>query len=57
MEHVLKALENAADLEEKYQQKLFTYEELKEKEEREVADVSTTKALNLIKNPHEEFSS
>lgn len=57
MEHVLKALENAADLEEKYQQKLFTYEELKEKEEREVADVSTTKPLNLIKNPHEEFSS
>ncbi|KAL0892944.1 hypothetical protein ABMA27_014616 [Loxostege sticticalis] len=41
LEHVLKALENAADLEEKYQQKLFTYEELKEKEEREVADIKT----------------
>lgn len=41
LEHVLKPLEGATDLEEKYQQKLFSYEELKEKEEKEVADVRT----------------
>lgn len=41
LDHVLKPLENSMDLEEKYQQKLFSYEELKEKEEREIADVST----------------
>ncbi|KAJ0177139.1 hypothetical protein K1T71_007148 [Dendrolimus kikuchii] len=39
LEHVLKPLEGAADLEEKYQQKLFVYEELKEKEEREIVDI------------------
>ncbi|CAH0397950.1 unnamed protein product [Chilo suppressalis] len=39
LEHVLKPLEQSADLEDKYQQMLFAYEELKEKEEREVADI------------------
>ncbi|XP_022830900.1 coiled-coil domain-containing protein 96 [Spodoptera litura] len=38
-EHVLKPLEGAVDLEEKYQQKLLSYEELKEKAEREIADI------------------
>ncbi|XP_072931559.1 cilia- and flagella-associated protein 184-like [Epargyreus clarus] len=41
LDHVLKPLEGAHDLEEKYQQKLFSYEELKEKEEREMADIKT----------------
>ncbi|XP_013198346.2 uncharacterized protein LOC106141235 [Amyelois transitella] len=41
MDHVLKQLEGAVDLEEKYQQKLFSYEELKEKEEREMADIKS----------------
>ncbi|XP_063824894.1 coiled-coil domain-containing protein 96 isoform X1 [Ostrinia nubilalis] len=41
LEHVLKPLEGAVDLEEKYQQKLLSYEELKEKEEREVADIKS----------------
>lgn len=40
LEHVLKPLENAPHFEEKYQQKLFTYQELKEKEEIEMADVN-----------------
>ncbi|XP_053607704.1 GRIP and coiled-coil domain-containing protein 2 [Plodia interpunctella] len=41
MDHVLKALEGAVDLEEKYQQKLLSYEELKEKEEREMAEIKS----------------
>ncbi|XP_028044006.1 coiled-coil domain-containing protein 96 [Bombyx mandarina] len=39
LDHVLKQLDGAADLEEKYQQKLFSFEELKEKSEREIADI------------------
>ncbi|KAG6442409.1 hypothetical protein O3G_MSEX002294 [Manduca sexta] len=39
LEHVLKPLEGASDLEDKYQQKLLAYEELKEMEEREVTDI------------------
>ncbi|XP_050560955.1 coiled-coil domain-containing protein 96 [Spodoptera frugiperda] len=38
-EHVLKPLEGAMDMEEKYQQKLLSYQELKEKAEREIADI------------------
>ncbi|XP_059045294.1 coiled-coil domain-containing protein 96-like [Achroia grisella] len=41
LEHVLKPLEGAVDLEDKYQQKLFSYEELKAKEEREIADIKS----------------
>ncbi|KPJ02743.1 Coiled-coil domain-containing protein 96 [Papilio xuthus] len=41
LEHVLKPLENSADLEEKYQQKLFTYAELKDKEEKEIHDIKS----------------
>ncbi|XP_052759456.1 uncharacterized protein LOC113520480 [Galleria mellonella] len=41
LEHVLKPLEGAVDLEDKYQQKLFSYEELKMKEEREIADIKS----------------
>lgn len=40
LDHVLKPLDRAMDLEEKYQQKLFSYEDLKQKEEREMADVN-----------------
>lgn len=40
LDHVLKPLDRAADLEEKYQQKLIAYEELKQKEERELNDVN-----------------
>lgn len=39
LEHVLKPYEGQDDLEEKYHQKLFSYEDLKEKEHREVAEV------------------
>ncbi|CAH0719424.1 unnamed protein product, partial [Brenthis ino] len=39
LDHVLKPLENAPHLEEKYQQKLFSFQELKEKEEIEMADI------------------
>ncbi|CAK1547120.1 unnamed protein product [Leptosia nina] len=39
LDHVLKPLEGALDLEEKYQQKLFSYEELQLKEEREMQDI------------------
>ncbi|KAJ2946188.1 hypothetical protein O0L34_g5122 [Tuta absoluta] len=39
LEHVLKPLEVSMDLEEKYQQKLLAYEELKEKEEKETASM------------------
>ncbi|XP_047024382.1 coiled-coil domain-containing protein 96 [Helicoverpa zea] len=38
-EHVLKPLEGAVDMEEKYQQKLYAYQELQEKAEREIADI------------------
>ncbi|KAJ8728072.1 hypothetical protein PYW08_016457 [Mythimna loreyi] len=38
-EHVLKPLEGAVDMEEKYQQKLYAYEELKKKAESEIADI------------------
>ncbi|KAM3964358.1 cilia- and flagella-associated protein 184 [Aphomia sociella] len=41
LEHVLKPLEGAVDLEEKYQQKLFSYEELKMIEEREIGDIKS----------------
>lgn len=41
LDHVLKPLENSMDLEESYKQKLFTYEDMKVKAEREVADVRT----------------
>ncbi|CAG4980071.1 unnamed protein product [Colias eurytheme] len=41
LDHVLKPLEGAVDLEEKYQQTLFSYEELKEKEEREMLDIKS----------------
>ncbi|CAH2106483.1 unnamed protein product [Euphydryas editha] len=41
LEHVLKPLENVPHLEEKYQQKLLTYQELKEKEEIEIADIKS----------------
>ncbi|XP_026317694.1 coiled-coil domain-containing protein 96-like isoform X2 [Hyposmocoma kahamanoa] len=39
LEHVLKPYEGQDDLEEKYHQKLFSYEDLKEKEHREVAEI------------------
>lgn len=39
LEHVLKPYEGQEDLEEKYHQKLFSYEDLKAKEDREVAEV------------------
>lgn len=39
MMHVLKPLEDSQDLEDKYQEKLFNYQDLKEKAEREMADV------------------
>ncbi|XP_049869149.1 coiled-coil domain-containing protein 96-like [Pectinophora gossypiella] len=39
LDHVLKAIEASIDLEEKYQSKLLSYEELKEMEEREVAEI------------------
>ncbi|CAH0701273.1 unnamed protein product [Spodoptera exigua] len=38
-EHVLKPLMGASDMEEKYQQKLISYQELKEKSERDIADI------------------
>lgn len=37
---MLKPFEGAADLEEKYMQKLISYENLKETSEKETADVS-----------------
>lgn len=39
LDHVLKPLENSQDLEEKYQEKLLSYENLKKDQEREIADV------------------
>ncbi|XP_068632018.1 cilia- and flagella-associated protein 184-like [Battus philenor] len=50
LEHVLKALENSADLEEKYQQKLFAYEELKDKEEKEISDIKSK--LQTVENKY-----
>ncbi|KAJ8730176.1 hypothetical protein PYW07_017214 [Mythimna separata] len=38
-EHVLKPLEGAVDMEEKYQQKLYAYEELKKKAESEITEI------------------
>ncbi|XP_063824895.1 coiled-coil domain-containing protein 96 isoform X2 [Ostrinia nubilalis] len=55
LEHVLKPLEGAVDLEEKYQQKLLSYEELKEKEEREVAD-TVERFLTLQRRKSEQSS-
>ncbi|XP_045772312.1 uncharacterized protein LOC123872180 [Maniola jurtina] len=46
LEHVLKPLENVPHLEEKYQQKLFSFQELKEKEEHEMADIKAK--LNTV---------
>ncbi|XP_032523417.2 coiled-coil domain-containing protein 96-like [Danaus plexippus] len=51
LEHVLKPLENAPHFEEKYQQKLFTYQELKEKEEIEMADIKTK--LSAVQEEYE----
>ncbi|CAH2244963.1 jg16085 [Pararge aegeria aegeria] len=46
LEHVLKPLENNPHLEEKYQQKLFSFQELKEKEDLEMADIKAK--LNTV---------
>ncbi|KAL4709943.1 hypothetical protein ACJJTC_003906 [Scirpophaga incertulas] len=61
LEHVLKQLDGAIDLEEKYQQKLFSYEELKEKEEREISEIKSkvskirTQYLNRLENAEKNF--
>ncbi|XP_050671065.1 coiled-coil domain-containing protein 96 [Leptidea sinapis] len=52
LEHVLKPLEGALDLEEKFQQKLFSYEELKDKEEREISDIKSK--VQLVENHYNE---
>ncbi|XP_073945210.1 cilia- and flagella-associated protein 184-like isoform X3 [Choristoneura fumiferana] len=41
LDHVLKPLENSQDLEEKYQEKLLSYENLKKDQEREIADIKS----------------
>ncbi|KAI5652008.1 coiled-coil domain-containing protein 96 [Phthorimaea operculella] len=51
LEHVLKPLEVSMDLEEKYQQKLFAYEVLKEKEETET--VTMMQKLQEVTNLYE----
>ncbi|XP_023943461.2 centrosomal protein of 135 kDa isoform X2 [Bicyclus anynana] len=50
LEHVLKPLENVPHLEEKYQQKLLSYQELKEKEDIEMADIKAK--LNTIEGEY-----
>ncbi|XP_063533691.1 coiled-coil domain-containing protein 96-like [Cydia strobilella] len=51
--HILKQpLEGVADLEEKYQQKLLVYEQVKNEDEREIADIKTK--VNLVEKQYEE---
>nr|XP_026488453.1 uncharacterized protein LOC113395106 [Vanessa tameamea] len=49
LDHVLKPLENAPHLEEKYQQKLFAFQELKEKEEIEITDIKSKLHIVQVK--------
>ncbi|XP_046959937.1 uncharacterized protein LOC124530008 [Vanessa cardui] len=49
LDHVLKPLENAPHLEEKYQQKLFAFQELKEKEEIEMTDIKSKLHIVQVK--------
>ncbi|CAB3224056.1 unnamed protein product [Arctia plantaginis] len=57
-EHVLKPFEGAADLEEKYTQKLMSYENLKEASEKETADlrakITTVENQFLAQHEHAE---
>lgn len=53
LEHVLKPYEGQDDLEEKYHQKLYAYEDLKEKEHREVAEVRTE---NIFKYSQQNYN-
>ncbi|XP_063618882.1 coiled-coil domain-containing protein 96-like isoform X1 [Cydia splendana] len=50
--HVLKQPLDAADQEEKYQQKLLVYEQVKNEDEREIADIKTK--VNLVDKQYEE---
>ncbi|XP_022114461.2 coiled-coil domain-containing protein 96 [Pieris rapae] len=52
LDHVLKPIEGAQELEEKFQQKLLSYEELKEKEEREMRDIR--KKLEAVQFTYED---